>query len=230
MVFPENTLIAVNGAIKLGADGIEVDVALTGDDVPIVMHDQSVNRTTNGTGSVRDLSLAQIRALDACSWKGAQWSSCQVPLAEEVIAAVRGHAYLILDLKGPWPPANLTRLLAMVRQHGMSDSTMITSFSPDQLALVRRIDGRVTLGWLQTTPIDPSAFLGLGHAAVLIEEGAIRNNSASMAAFDSLLAKRHSLLGAWTIYDPNRVAPLRSMGVRWYITDIPLDKAALGAP
>jgi hypothetical protein len=64
----------------------------------------------------------------------------------------------------------------------------------------------------------------------LIEESAIRHNSASMAAFDSLLANRHSLLGAWTIYDSNRVAPLRGMGVRWYITDIPLDKTALAAP
>lgn len=229
-VFPENTLVAADSALARGADGIEADVQLSSDSAAVIIHDPTVDRTTSGTGSVSSMSLAELRALDACSRKGPQWTSCQIPLAEEMIAKVRGRGMLILDLKGPWPDSQLRKLLALVREYGMTDATMVTSFELNHLARVRRLDARITLGWLQGELKDPTPALNLGKVAVIPEEGGMRKNPGPVASFDSLLVSRGSVLGAWTIYSPNAVPALKALGVRWFIADIPLDKASLSSP
>ena len=228
--FPENTLVAADSALAHGADGVESDVQLSSDSVAVIIHDGTVDRTTNGTGTVSNMSLAELRALDACSKKGPQWTSCQIPLAEEMIAKVRGRGLLILDLKGPWPDSQLRKLLAMVRAYGMTDATMVTSFELNHLTRVRRLDPRVTLGWLQGDLKDPTPALDLGKVAIIPEEGGMRKNPGAVASFDSLLTVRGSVLGAWTIYSPNAVPALKALGVRWFIADIPLDKATLATP
>ncbi|HEX8851057.1 MAG TPA: glycerophosphodiester phosphodiesterase family protein [Gemmatimonadaceae bacterium] len=226
-VYPENTLVAADSALAHGADGIEADVQLTSDGVPVIIHDATVDRTTNGTGSVQALTLTQLRALDACSKKGAQWTPCQVPLAEEMIEKVKGRGLLILDLKGPWSTAQLAKLMAMVRSHGALDQTMVTSFEMSYLTRVRQADPRVMVGWLRGSPTDPAPVLSLGNAAVIVEESAIRNNASTMTGFDSVLVARGSVLGAFTLKGPSQVGVLKSLGVRWWISDIPLDKSLL---
>lgn len=229
-VFPENTLIAADSAFARGADGVESDVQLTSDSVAVIIHDATVDRTTNGTGAVNSLTLAQIRALDACSKKGVQWAPCQIPLAEEMIQKVRGRGLLILDLKGPWPDSQLRNLLGMVRASGMTSATMVTSFQIDHLRRTRRLDPRITLGWLMGDVKDPTPALDLGKAAIIPEEGLMRKSPAPLASFDSLLIARGSILGAWTIYSPNVVPTLKTLGVRWFIAGIPLDKSTLTGP
>ena len=228
--FPENTLVAADSALAHGADGVEADVQLTSDSVAVIIHDATVDRTTSGTGTVSSMSLADLRALDACSRKGPQWTACQIPLAEEMIAKVRGRGMLILDLKGPWPDSQLRKLLAMVREYGMTDATMVTSFELNHLTRVRRLDARITLGWLQGDLKDPSPALDLGKIAIIPEEGGMRKNPGPVASFASLLTSRGSVLGAWTIYSSNALPALKALGVRWFIADIPLDKASLSSP
>lgn len=229
-VFPENTLVAADSALAHGADGVETDVQLTADSVAVIIHDATVDRTTNGTGTVARMTVDRIRALDACSKKGSQWAPCQIPLASEMMDKVRGRGLLILDLKGPWPPSQLGKLMAMVRERGMIDSTMVTSFQIRDLTRVRQVAPRVTLGWLKSNPDDPMPALSLGKTAILVDEQSIRNHASTMASYDSLLASQQSILGAFTIYSPNVVATLKGLGVRWYISDIPLDKSTLPSP
>ncbi|NUQ93660.1 MAG: hypothetical protein HOQ26_12205 [Gemmatimonadaceae bacterium] len=102
-IFPENTLTAVNGAFERGANGVEVDVRLSSDGLPVVMHDPTVDRTTNGHGEVDQLTFGQLRSLDACARAGGQWPPCQVPTPFEVLSAAQHRGRVILDLKGPWP-------------------------------------------------------------------------------------------------------------------------------
>ena len=229
-IFPENTLVAADSALAHGADGIEADVQLSSDSVAVIIHDATVDRTTNGTGTVAQMTIDQIRGLDACSKQGSNWTPCQVPLASEMIDKVRGRALLILDLKGPWPTSQLARLMSMVQERGMIDSTMVTSFEMQHLTRAREVAPRVTLGWLKSSPDDPTPALALGKVAILVDEQSIRNHASSMASYDSLLASKQSLLGAFTIYSPNVVSTLKSLGVRWYISGIPLDKTNLPSP
>ncbi|CAG0947487.1 partial Glycerophosphodiester phosphodiesterase, partial [Anaerolineae bacterium] len=85
---PENTLSAFNHALELGADGIELDVTLTKDNVPVVIHDDKVDRTTNGHGLVKDLMLDQIKQLDAGSWFNEKFRGEKIPTLAEVLDTI----------------------------------------------------------------------------------------------------------------------------------------------
>ena len=98
--YPENTLSAIRAAVEAGADMVEIDVQLTKDNAIVVMHDKSVYRTTTGSGLVKDLTLEQIRALDAGSKFDPKFAGEGVPTLEEALDAVHGKAMLNIEVKG----------------------------------------------------------------------------------------------------------------------------------
>ena len=97
---PENTLAAFREAIRLGAQMIEFDVALTRDGQLVLMHDATVDRTTGGSGRVSDLKLAEVKALDAGSWKGQPFKEERVPTLDETLAMMPENIWLNVHLKG----------------------------------------------------------------------------------------------------------------------------------
>ena len=82
---PENTLASFKEAVRVGSDGIELDVHLTKDGYLVVIHDETVDRTTNGTGEIRNLTLAEIKAMDAGSWFNETFAGEKIPTLEEVL-------------------------------------------------------------------------------------------------------------------------------------------------
>lgn len=117
---PENTLRALERAIQVGATMLEVDVHLSLDGHPVVIHDAEVSRTTNGAGRVRDLTLEQIKRLDAGRGE-------QVPTLEEVIDLARGRTELYLELKGQRTPVPVVEAL---RAAAFADQAIVGSFFP----------------------------------------------------------------------------------------------------
>jgi len=97
---PENTLAAFREAIRVGAHMIEFDVRLTKDKQLILMHDPSVDRTTNGKGLVSELTLKQIKRLDAGGWKGPEFEGQRVPTLKETLAMMPANTWLNVNLKG----------------------------------------------------------------------------------------------------------------------------------
>lgn len=97
---PENTLAAFKEAIRLGAHMIEFDVRMTKDSELIIMHDKTVDRTTDGIGKVSDLTLAELRKLDAGSWKGSKFSGEKIPLFSDVIDIMPRNTWLNIHIKG----------------------------------------------------------------------------------------------------------------------------------
>lgn len=97
---PENTLPAFRQAILLGAQMIEFDIQLTKDSALVIMHDETVDRTTNGTGNVSELTLAQIRQLDAGIKKGQSFAGTPIPTFDEVLAIMPRNVWLNCHLKG----------------------------------------------------------------------------------------------------------------------------------
>src|SRR3990170_7229468 len=91
---PENTLAGVRAALNLGADAIEIDVHCTRDGVPVLIHDETVDRTTGGTGEIAALSLRQARKLDAGGGE-------RIPTLREVLDEINGRALLVLEIKAP---------------------------------------------------------------------------------------------------------------------------------
>jgi len=97
---PENTIAAFKEAIRLGVQMIEFDVQLTQDNKLVIMHDATVNRTTNGFGEVSELTLTEIRELDAGSWKAEKFNGEKVPTLQEVLRIMPQNIWLNIHLKG----------------------------------------------------------------------------------------------------------------------------------
>ena len=96
---PENTLAAFQNAITSGADFIECDLQKTADNVPVCFHDATVDAKTNGTGVLADMTLAELKLLDAGSWFGPEFAGEQIPTLEEALLLVNGQAVILLDPK-----------------------------------------------------------------------------------------------------------------------------------
>ncbi|RYY54055.1 MAG: glycerophosphodiester phosphodiesterase family protein [Chitinophagaceae bacterium] len=109
--YPENTLPALQHAINVGAQMIEFDVQLSADSVMVIMHDNTVDRTTNGTGEVSALTFAQLRALDAGSRKSASFTGTRIPTFEEVLDIMPANIWLNCHLKGGAPVGRAAALL-----------------------------------------------------------------------------------------------------------------------
>jgi len=100
---PENTIPAFEAAIRYGADLVEMDIRETKDGELVIMHDGKVDRTTNGSGKVADLTLAEIKNLDAGSWFGSEFTGVKVPTFKEVLKIIRGRALPDIDFKAGSP-------------------------------------------------------------------------------------------------------------------------------
>jgi glycerophosphoryl diester phosphodiesterase len=96
---PENTLASIEAAVARGATWVELDVRYTADGVPVVFHDETVDRTTNGTGLLEDFTLAELQALDAGSWFGAAFAATTVPTLEQALALMQGRVCAYWDAK-----------------------------------------------------------------------------------------------------------------------------------
>lgn len=142
---PENTMAAFRLALEQGADGVELDVHATADGHLVVMHDLSVERTTDGTGELQTLRLTEIRSLDAGRWYGTKFAGERVPLLEEVLEFAHGRLLVDIELKIAGVEAETVML---VRKTGMTDGVLITSLLVAPLERCRALAGDIPIGFL----------------------------------------------------------------------------------
>jgi glycerophosphoryl diester phosphodiesterase len=144
---PENTLAAFDLALDMGVAHIELDVHCTGDGHLVVIHDDTVDRTTNGSGPVASQTLAALRGLDAGAWFGAQFTGEHIPTFEEVLTRYKGRLHIHTELKGR--TARLAQRTAdMVRACGMVEQVTMTSFHKPWLEEIRACAPELPTGWL----------------------------------------------------------------------------------
>ncbi|MFQ5613456.1 MAG: glycerophosphodiester phosphodiesterase, partial [Anaerolineae bacterium] len=147
---PENTMVAFRLAAELGADGLEVDVQLSRDGEAVVIHDADVSRTTQGRGRVGDLSLDQIRALDAGSHKGGEFAGEGVPTLAQVLEELGQRLLLNIELK-TWSLGDTgleAEVVRLVEDAGLAHRVIISSFNPLALRRVRRLNPNLWRGLL----------------------------------------------------------------------------------
>jgi glycerophosphoryl diester phosphodiesterase len=138
---PENTLIAVTSAIDLGVDMVEVDVRLTKDGIPVLMHEDRVDDTTTGTGFVKDFTWEELRALDAGSWRGAEFADQSVCSLEDILDLAVERVALNLDVKVP-EAAEPTAVAVM--EAGASGNVVISGCNESCVRKVRDIDNGIS--------------------------------------------------------------------------------------
>lgn len=140
---PENTLVAFRQSIARGIDVIELDLRGTADGEVVVMHDETVDRTTSGSGEVARMTLRQIEALDAGSHAGRRFSGERVPTYEEVLRLVRGTAvHLLLDVKLS-PSLDKARIVRLTEQHGAALDVIVGARSLDDLREFRALNPNI---------------------------------------------------------------------------------------
>lgn len=140
-VAPENTPAAFEGALRVGADLLELDIALDADGVPVVVHDVTLDRTTDSAGRVADVSSAQLRTVDAGSWFSPAFAGQPVPTLAQVVSLVARfpRAGLLVEFKGPWSPAEAHVAASVVRAGGIADRCVLQSFDRGTVAALRDV-------------------------------------------------------------------------------------------
>jgi glycerophosphoryl diester phosphodiesterase len=204
---PENTLRAFRRAVELGADMVELDVHLSRDGEPVVIHDARVDKTTDGRGEVRALTLAELRRLDAGRGE-------RIPTLPEVIDALRGRCRLYVELKAAGTPAVVAET---VTRAGMADDVIVGSF---QAELVRETRARaphvatsLLVGPGVEDPVAPALAAGAAYAHLCWER---RGANPAELLTPALLARlRAAGLGIvlWHEERPEVIARLRGLPV-----------------
>jgi len=144
---PENTLAAFDLALEMGATHIELDVHTTRDGHLVVIHDDAVDRTTNGSGAVSETTLADLRTLDAGAWFDARFAGQRIPTLGEIFERYTGRTHVHVEIKGH--TAGLTkRTIDLVRASGMAGHVTVTSFQKLRLEEARAYAPELPTGWL----------------------------------------------------------------------------------
>ena len=208
---PENTLRSVRKALELGADGIEVDVYFA-DGQLVVIHDQTLGRTTNGSGSVTSKSFAHLRSLDAGLGE-------RIPTLAEVFDTVDHRAVINVELKGPHTAAPVVALIDdYVRQRGWRyDEFLVSAFDHAQLRETKKLQPEIRLGALTEK-------IARDLAAFAERLGAWSVNSSKDCVTAELVADAHRRglkVFVFTINEPRDIARMKKLGVDGVFSDFP---------
>ena len=215
---PENTLAAFRKAVAMGLSFIETDLQLSRDAHFVAIHDDTVNRTTNGQGNVHDLTLAELRRLDAGSWFGSSFVGERIPTLEEILEFAKRHDivfYLELKPGGSWGGEHA--LIGALRESGEFARVVVISFDSALVATVRRVEPTLMTGLLCDGQIEKPIERTLEIGA---RQLVIRGDLVTPAMIAE--AKRNDLqVICWTVNHPAHMRLLASAGVAGIMSDYP---------
>lgn len=216
---PMNTIPAFELALRQDADGIELDVHLSADGQLIVLHDFTVDHTTDGSGPAKSMTLAKLKTLDAGYKFGEQFRGTRIPTLDEVFAAVGGKLLINVEIKSETEDTDGVEQVTAdcIRRHNLLQSVIVSSFNPLALKRFRAILPEVAIGYLYAPDYSffPEVMDALTHEAIHPYHESI----------DPVLVERATRAGqvinTWTVNDPARAIALRDLGVPGIITDKP---------
>lgn len=218
---PENTAAAFQLARQMGADGIELDTTLTRDGVPVVIHDLSLDNTTDGVGPVRDHDLKTIKMLDAGSHYDIAFKGEVVPTLEEALDAIGPELVVNIELKtmaGLRTDGLERAVWEVIRRQNAQNRVVISSFNPMALRRFRALAPEVPIGYLYSP--DEPIFLRYGWLLFGTPHEARHPHHSIINAPFMAWAKTHNYrVHTWTVDDPERIRELRDLGVDAIITN-----------
>lgn len=218
---PENTVPAFEAAVLSGSDFLETDVQLTADGYPILMHDTTVDRTTTGSGAVADLTLAEIRTLDAGSWYAPAFTGVQVPMWDDFLDILTRapDVTALVELKHEWTSDDVETLLGSIYFHGVQDRIVFAAFSPGTLTALHDTAPAIPRVLIRRVlPIDPVEVAQRFDAiAIMTRSSALKD---SPDAVEQMHAAGLGLL-LYTLNTDDRWGEALAYGVDGIITDEP---------
>lgn len=224
---PENTLAAIRKALDSPAEYIEIDIHQTLDHQVVVMHDATVDRTTNGKGKIADLTLAQLRQLDAGSWYDPSFGQEKVPTLEEVLSLVNGKKKLLIEIKkGDDFYAGIEdKALELIEKHRARDWTVIQSFYDEVLNKVWKsqyqvITHKLLIGKLPWLPVYFDHRLRWGSLDKYYRAAAINvHRHFASRAFIRHVHHKGFKTYVWTVDEPGEINKLTERGADGVISN-----------
>ena len=219
---PANTLAAFLLAAELGADGIELDAQLSKDGEVVVIHDFTLEGTTDGMGLVRSKTLAELRELDAGSWFDPAFAGQRIPTLQEVADAVGHRLLLNVELKttGMRDEGLAAEALRIIEDNHLIASTVVSSFNPFALRRARQLNPHVSTGLLYAP--DQPIWLRRAWLRSWIQPEALHPHHSIVTTDYVQWAKSHGYhIHTWTVDEPEEVRRLTHCGVDLIITNQP---------
>ncbi|UQZ35144.1 hypothetical protein C2I18_17395 [Paenibacillus sp. PK3_47] len=219
-VCPENTMAAFRKSLELGATGIETDVQMTRDGGLVLIHDEKVDRTSNGKGYLKDQTLAEVRQLDAGSWFGPEFKVEPFPTLEELLDLLKDRdTVLNIELKNGvfMYPGMEEKVIAAVRKYGMSDRVILSSFNHYSLAHCKTLAPEIRTGILYGDGL----YRPWDYAKSLTADALHAYLPTVRPGFVSEAAQNGIAYHPWTVNDPAQMQALIDMQVSGIITDHP---------
>ena len=215
---PMNTMAAFELALRQGADGVELDTHLSRDGQPIVLHDFTLDATTDGQGQAADYTLAQLKKLDAGSWFGADFAGQRIPSLDDVLAAFGGKFLINIEIKSRMEAEQAPLVQAVsscIRRHKLAERVIVSSFDAQLLHGFRELCPEALIGYLHYKGDAQRQLAGAmveaWHPWIDLIDAEYMERARANGCF----------VNAWTVNDERRACQLRDMGVHGLITDAP---------
>ncbi len=219
---PENTLPAFEAAIRMGADGVELDVQYSSDGALVIFHNPRLNATTNGEGRVTSHTLAELRELDAGSWFDPQFAGTRIATLDEVLDLLNGKLLVNIEIKA-LDSATMglgADVVKAVRAHDMVDQVVISSFNPVALRRAKNAGPEIEAGLLLAPDLP-----GWTRWAVTRSYSKANGLHPELpmvdAAYMAQAARLRLPVRVWTVNEPDDMQRMIDLGVDAIITDYP---------
>lgn len=217
---PENTFASFDLAVAMGVSAVETDVHVCADGAVVLIHDHTVDRTTDGSGFVKDLTLAELKELDAGAWYDTRFAGERIPELDEFLEWAKARAVAVaIEIKnGPiYYPAIATKLVEALHRHEMLRQALVISFDHPVLREARQLEPELATGILYAARLaDPVAAAGAASAVALHPHWAYVTPDLVEVAHTAGLA-----VSPWCPNDAPTIKMLADMGVDSIGTDYP---------
>lgn len=212
---PENTLASIRKAMEIGADYSELDVQLSKDGKVVLIHDKTLDRTTNGKGPISEWNLADLQTLDAGFWFDEKFKDEPLPTLEQVIELVKGKMKLNIEIKvSEFNQELADKVVDLVRSEKFKKDCMITSFDQPTVEYVRKVAPELKVGLIFGKDYKDSVFIGNWQV--------LSSNEANIN--EKFMTKAHNAgkhVHVWTVNDEKEMNKLIKLGVDGIITNYP---------
>ncbi|MFD2617228.1 glycerophosphodiester phosphodiesterase [Terrilactibacillus laevilacticus] len=217
---PENTIAAFKEAMRINSDGIELDVHLTKDQELVIIHDEKIDRTTNGKGYVKDYTLQELKQFDAGAWFSDEYKGERIPTLKEVLTLLKDYeGTLNIELKTDRIdyPFIEQKVIDAVHEWRPNHPTLYSSFNHESLARLKAIEPEADFGILLFEKLyDPWLYARhIGASSLHLYKPAALSPSTSVIQDEGLAVR------AWTINDADDMRRLFALDVDGIMTDYP---------
>jgi glycerophosphoryl diester phosphodiesterase len=227
---PENTFASFDMAIKNGFNIIELDVHLTRDKVPIIMHDYKIDRTTNGKGLVKEFNYNDIKKLDAGRWFSKSFKEERVPVLKDVLDKYADNAHLQIELKS-YDPDLPQLVIDLINKCGWSDKSnntpyqvpgfSITSFNLNHVIKAIEISPNFRVGWLLNNVTKSKIIKILSEYNIGMIIPNVHDDIWTDEEFIEFISKKNLVMCAWGAKSESDVSKMKKLGAKAMTVDWP---------